>query len=116
MTFTKTAIVLFFHRLFVVDKSRRPPVWWVIWFVFWWNLLYAIALVLSVAFQCVGKDALVREGHECMNEYAVLVCASVINVTTDLMILTIPIFGLWGLQMPFGKKIRLFAVFAVGVL
>ena len=116
MFFTKAAILLLFHRLFIVDRTRRTSIWWAIWFVFYWNLLYAIALILSVAFQCVGKADRVAAGKECYNEFAVLMCASVINVTTDLMILVIPIVAIWGLKLPSAKKWRLSAVFAVGLL
>lgn len=116
MFFTKASILLFYHRLFVPSGTRWTKIWWSIWFVFWWNLLYAIALVLAVAFECVGKEALVAEGKACVDEYAVLICASVINVTTDLMILVIPIVAIWGLHMRSGKKWRVSAIFAVGTL
>ena len=114
--FTKASILLFYQRLFVPSGVRWTPIWWSIWFVFWWNALYAIALVLTVAFECVGKDDLVAAGGQCVNEYAVLIGASVINVTTDLMILVIPIAAIWGLHMPAMKKWRLSAIFAVGTL
>lgn len=116
MFFTKTAILLLFHRIFVPEGARRTNVWWAIWVVFWWNLLYAIALVLSVAFQCVGKGAIVAAGKECVDEFAVVMCASVINVLTDIALLVIPIFAVWGLHLPSRKKWRLSAVFAVGFL
>lgn len=116
MFFTKVSIVLFYQRLFVPYGTRWTLIWWSIWFAFWWNLLYAIALVLAVAFECVGKGALVAAGKQCVDEYAVLICASVINVTTDLMILVIPIVAIWGLHMPAEKKWRILAVFAVGIL
>ena len=87
-----------------------------IWFVFYWNLLYAIALVLTVITECVGKpDSVIRE-DKCVNQYAVVVGASVINVVSDLMILIIPIAAIWGLHMSREKKIKLSAVFAVGLL
>ena len=116
MFFTKASILLFYQRLFCTSNIGRTPIRWSIWFVFWWNLLYAIALVLAVALQCVGKAALVAEGKECVDGYAVLICASVINVTTDIMILIIPIVAVWGLHMAAEKKWRLTAVFAVGTL
>lgn len=116
MFFTKASILLFYRRLFCTSSIRRTPIWWSIWFVFWWNLLYAIAFVLAVALQCAGKAALVAEGKECVDAYAFLICASVINVTTDIMILIIPIEAVWGLHMAAEKKWRLTAVFAVGTL
>ena len=116
MCFTKASIILFYQRLFVPPGTRWTKIWWSIWFTFWWNLLYAIALVLAVAFECVGKDALVAAGKQCVDEFAVLVCASVINVTTDLMILFIPIAAIWRLHLPVEKKWRLSALFGVGTL
>lgn len=114
MFFTKASIILLYQRLFIPPGTHRTRTWWSIWLTFWWNLLYAIALVLAVAFECVGKDALVAQGKQCVDEYAVLISASVINVTTDLLILIVPIAAIWGLHMPTEKKWRLSTVFAVG--
>ncbi|KAL8679415.1 MAG: hypothetical protein Q9224_001588 [Gallowayella concinna] len=116
MFFTKASILLLYRRLFIVDPSLRGGIWWAIWSVFWYNLLYALALVLTVATECVGKPAEVVERGACVNQYAVLICASVINVISDLMILLIPIAAIWDLQMPRAKKIRLSFLFAFGSL
>lgn len=116
MFFTKASIILFYHRLFVPAESPRTAIFWPIWFIFWWNLLYAVALVVTVATECVGKADIVARGGECLNEYAVLICASVINVVSDLVILIIPITVIWNLQMSMEKKVRLSALFAVGTL
>ena len=56
------------------------------------------------------------KGENCVNQYAVVVCASVINVVSDLMILVIPIAAIRGLHMNKRRKIKLSAVFAVGLL
>lgn len=116
MFFTKASIVLLYQRLFLPPGTGRSHIWWSIWFVFYWNLLYALALVLTVATECAGKAEKVAMGEECLDQYAVLICASVINVVSDLMILVIPIVAIWGLHMAKEKKIRLSAVFAVGSL
>ncbi|KAL8645954.1 MAG: hypothetical protein Q9226_007069, partial [Calogaya cf. arnoldii] len=116
MFFTKASILLLYHRLFIVDGSKKTGTWWAIWSVFWYNLLYALALVLTVTTQCVGKPTAIAERGECLNQYAVLICASVINVLSDLMILIIPVTVIWGLQMAKSKKIRLSFLFAFGSL
>ena len=118
MFFTKASILLLYHRLFIPPRTTNAqgPIFWSIWFIFFWNLLYAVVLVLAVAFECVSKATLVAAGKQCVDEYAVLVCASVINVTTDIMILVIPMMAIRGLNMNRGKKRRLYAVFAVGLL
>lgn len=116
MFFTKVSIVLLYRRLFITPNSHRSSISWAIWFIFWWNLLYALALVLTVSTECVGKPAQKIEKGECVNQFAVLICASVINVVSDLMILIVPIVAIWGLQMARNQKIRVSVVFAVGSL
>ena len=116
MCCTKISFLLFYQRLLVPAGTRWTLIWWSIWICFWYNVLYAVALVITVSTECVGKAAIVAKGGQCVNEYAVLICASVINVSSDIMILVIPIVGIWGLQMPKEKKRRLSAVFIVGGL
>ncbi|KAL8834479.1 MAG: hypothetical protein Q9176_007475 [Flavoplaca citrina] len=116
MFFTKASILLLYHRLFIVDGSKKTGTWWAIWSVFWYNLLYALALVSTVITQCVGKPTAIVERGKCLNQYAVLICASVVNVISDLMILTIPITVILGLQKTKSKKIRLSFLFAFGSL
>lgn len=84
--------------------------------MFWWNLLYTIALVLTVATECVDKERQLPTREECLNQSALVISASVINVVSDIMILIIPIVAIWGLQMAKKPKFRLTAIFAVGVM
>ena len=72
--------------------------------------------MLAVAFECLGKNDLVAQGKQCIDDYAILISASVINVTTDIIILIVPIVAIWGLCMPREKKWKLSAIFAVGAL
>ena len=116
MFFTKVSIVLFYHRLFIIHHDRWTPLWWSIWFVFWWNLLYAVALIVTVLTECVGKGERVAKGENCVNQYAVLIGASVVNVVTDLMLLFIPVAVISRLHMSPRKKWKWSAVFAVGIL
>ncbi|KAL8804121.1 MAG: hypothetical protein Q9182_002754 [Xanthomendoza sp. 2 TL-2023] len=116
MCCTKVSFLLFYQRLLIPVGTRWTPIWWAIWLCFWYNVLYAVALVITVSTACVGKEAIVAAGGQCVNEYAVLICASVINVSSDIMILVIPIVGIWGLHMPAAKKRRLSAVFVIGGL
>ena len=116
MCCTKISFLLFYQRLLIPKGTRYTRIWWAIWLCFWYNILYAISLVITVITSCVGKADKVARGAQCVNEYAVLTGASVINASSDLMILAIPIASIWGLQMPAGKKWRLSAVFFFGTL
>ena len=116
MFFTKASIVLLYQRIFIPVPDRKTIIWWAIWFVFWWNLLYTIALVLTVTTDCVGKKDKVAKGEECLKQSALVISATVINVISDVMILVIPIVAIWGLQMAKKPKFRLTAVFSVGAM
>ena len=116
MCCTKVSFLLFYQRLFLPKGVRYTPIWWSIWLCFWYNVLYAISLVITVSTECVGKEDKVAKGQQCVNEYAVLTCASVINASSDLMIFIIPVVSIWGLHMPTERKWKLSAVFFVGFL
>ena len=88
--------------------------WWSCWIVFWFNLLYCIALVCTVLLQCVGKVEV--PGQTCINTYMLVIGASIINVVTDIAMLIIPLVAVWNLHMQTKKKIGLTLVFLVGTL
>ena len=116
MCCTKVSFLLFYQRLFIPTGTRWNAIWWSIWIVFWFNVLYAISLIITILTGCIGKERIVANGGQCFNEYAVLICASVINVISDFMIIVIPVYGIWGLQMPTRRKLKISAIFFVGGL
>ena len=75
-----------------------------------------MAYIITLITQCMGKATLVAEGGQCIDEYAILISSSFINVAMDILVLVIPIIAIWGLQMPAAKKRRLSAVFVLGGL
>ena len=95
-------------------QSRRPKKFYFIWAVILFNVLYCIALVLTVLLQCAGKKE--TPGTTCINTYALLVGASTINVASDTAIFIIPLVAVWNLHMATRQKLGLSVVFAVGVL
>ncbi|KAL9612364.1 MAG: hypothetical protein Q9167_003051 [Letrouitia subvulpina] len=113
MFFCKAAILLLFLRIFVPPPLPKNLIYYSIWAIFYFNLLYSVALVLAVCLQCVGKKPF---GSTCVNTYLLLVTASVINVVSDITIFLIPIAAIWGLHLPRAKKWGLSVVFAVGAL
>lgn len=114
MFLTKLSILLLFLRIFVPARMGKTKLYYSSWIVIWFNLLYCIALVLVVILQCVGKPNVPR--GECIDTFALLITASLINVLTDLVMLIIPFRSVWELQMPTRRKIGLSLVFAFGML
>lgn len=112
MFFAKLSILLLYIRLFFPKGVRRTLFWWVIHAVVWLNLLYTVGLILAIALQCVpyGKPY----GSSCIDQYMVLVSASIINIISDLLVLVIPMASLWRLNMSHKKKWAVWALFAFG--
>jgi len=52
----------------------------------------------------------------CFNAEALIVAAGTVNVVSDFVILFLPIFSIWRLQMERKQKVQLTAVFAFGLL
>jgi hypothetical protein len=113
--FAKLSILLLYLRYFCPPRARKTDVFWSTWAVIVFNLLYCVALVLTVLLQCVGKET-IQKGQSCINSYAVLVTASIINVVTDLVILGIPIVAIGRLQMPRKRRLGVWVVFAFGAM
>lgn len=113
MCCTKVSILLLYLRLLVPQGTKWTPIWWSIWLCFWYNILYAIALVIAEATECAGRTHKAVD-EQCINEYALLICASAVNVSSDIMILIIPIAAIWGLHMPSHKKWKISAIFLIG--
>lgn len=114
MLFTKLSILLLFIRIFVPPQLQKPKLYYAIWAVILFNLLYCIALVLTVLLQCVGKEEV--PGQTCINTYALLIGASTINVVSDIAMLIIPLVAIGKLQMPMKRKVGISLVFIVGIL
>ena len=68
---TKVSILLLFFYTFFPRGSLKNWKYWAVWLVIIFNILYALALTLSVALQCIGQD--VPEGSSCVNQDYVLV-------------------------------------------
>ena len=103
-----------------LSADLGTPITFSVGFVFYWNLFYALALVIVMiaqgCFRGVGKAHDYLAQTKCHDPYIVLVSTSVINVVSDFMILVIPITAIWGLHMAREKKIKLGAIFAMGLL
>lgn len=112
MFFAKLSILLLYIRLFFPKGVTRSSLWWVIQVVVWLNFLYTISLILAIALQCVPSHK--PYGTSCVNQYAVLLSASTINIISDVLVLLIPMVSLWRLQMSRKRKWAVWALFAFG--
>ena len=52
----------------------------------------------------------------CANQKMAYLFAGIVNLILDVGIITLPIPVLWRLQMPFGRKLSIAAMFGLGIL
>lgn len=110
MFFAKLAILLLYIRLFFPKGVTRSSLWWIIQIVIWLNFLYTVGLILALALQCVPYHK--AYGSSCVNQYMVLISASIINIISDLLVLMIPMVSVWRLNMSRKRKLAVWALFA----
>ncbi|KAK6859332.1 hypothetical protein PG995_002968 [Apiospora arundinis] len=111
----KLSILLLYIRIFFpVGVDRKGTSWWVIQGVMWMNVAYTIALVLALALQCVPYGR--PWGNSCVNQWLVLVFASIVNVISDFAVFLTPIAAVWRLQVSSSKKWAVISLFAFGTL
>ncbi|KAK2613136.1 hypothetical protein N8I77_000065 [Diaporthe amygdali] len=114
MFFAKLSILLLYIRLFFPKGVTRSALWWIIQIVVWLNFLYTVGLILAIALQCVPYNK--PYGSSCVNQYMVLISASIINIISDLLVLLIPMASVWRLNMSRRRKWAVWALFAFGTL
>lgn len=114
--FVKLSIMLQFMRIFVPLKTGTA--YYVIQFVNWLNFLYYSAYTLTAIFYCTPRKKIWEPqtpGH-CVNISALLIASSLINITSDIAMLMIPLFCISALQMQLKRKIGISIIFATGIL
>ncbi|POS69009.1 hypothetical protein DHEL01_v212597 [Diaporthe helianthi] len=114
MFFAKLSILLLYIRLFFPKGVTRSSLWWIIQVVVWLNFLYTVGLILALALQCVPYNR--PYGSSCVDQYMVLISASIINIISDILVLIIPMASLWRLNMSRRRKWAVWALFAFGTL
>ena len=109
----KLSILLLFLRIFNPPGTPKNKVYWWTVGTAWFNVLYAIALILVVLLQCVGKTG---PASQCIDDFLLLVLSSAINVISDIVMLAIPIGAIWKLQMQTRQKLGMSIIFAFGLM
>ncbi|KAJ8120627.1 hypothetical protein ONZ43_g2712 [Nemania bipapillata] len=112
--FARLSILLFYIRIFFPIGTAKSIFWWIIQAVIWLNVLYSVSLILVLTLQCVPYHR--PWGSSCVNQWLVLILASVINIISDIAVLAIPIAFIMKLRTTKKKKWAIWALFAFGAL
>lgn len=114
LALVKTSMMGLYWRLFGSKTSFRTAVYIVGAIVWGWGLSIVLEVfLLCTPFEFNWNQAVA--GH-CANRNAAFVAAGVLNLMTDLLVLSLPVTHIWRLQLRTGQKIGLILVFSLGLL
>ncbi|KAF4342798.1 integral membrane protein [Fusarium beomiforme] len=122
IVFVKWSILALYWRIFGSIKSTRS----LIWILFTIVLAWGIAVILVTTFQCKPISAFWLRftpssggemKYKCpVNVRMFFIANAIPNITTDILMLLIPVPGIWSLQLRTAKKMAVLGIFALGLL
>lgn len=114
LSLIKTSMIGLYWRLFGLKRSFRIVVYIVGVIVWGWGLSVALeAFLLCTPFESTWNQTI--PGH-CGNRTAAFIAAGVLNLLTDILVLSLPVTHIWKLQLRIGQKAGLIMVFSLGLL
>ena len=112
---TKTSLLLLYYRLF--SPSRRFSL--AVYIGAAIIICQWLSLTLANIFQCRPVSAFWDrkiQGAECINLASFGIVTGVLNFSTDVLILCLPVPMVWGLNTTNAQKVTLTGIFLLGVL
>ncbi|KFY36023.1 hypothetical protein V494_05383 [Pseudogymnoascus sp. VKM F-4513 (FW-928)] len=114
LTLTKMSILLQLRRIFGVNKSMHYATLTMMVVV----MAYGIESVTIGIFTCTPVraywDLKIQASSRCLPQDKVYYANGGLNIATDLIIATLPIYSVWKLQIDIRQKIALMVVLALG--
>jgi len=113
----KLSVLLLYRRIFAANKRFNITSIVLCAVIILWSFSFLMAYI----FECgtnlwaIWTSGATIEKY-CDNEAAQTVSFCVTDAVTDLLVITAPIPLIWTLQMSFGNKLGLLAVFSLGLL
>lgn len=110
----KLSCLLFYRRVFSPNKATLVCIYGGIWFV----AISYTAMVFATIFECIPVRRTwnkLTPGH-CYPAKILPYFSGALNVVTDIYVLVLPIPSLWHLNLKMSRKIRVMAIFALGIL
>lgn len=113
LTSTKISILLLYRRIF---PSRKFHI--VLYCVGGFNLLFCIATIFAALFRCIPIKANWEPEipSHCTNVGLIIMLSAIVNVSTDIVILCLPMPILWKLHASRTRKFQLTVMFMMGGL
>lgn len=116
--FIKAAIILEWLRIFVPGGTRNT-FFWAAHIILWVNGILNVVALIVFNLTCVPHEKIwnrLMVPGNCIKGHAVEITGAATNLGVDLLILLLPQRVIWALRISTNKRIRISAVFAVGLL
>ncbi|KAM5342214.1 hypothetical protein ACJ41O_015245 [Fusarium nematophilum] len=117
----KWSILAFYWRIFGSVRSTRLPIWILFGIISSWG----IAVILVSTFQCMPVSAFWLRfdpnggsdmTYKCPVDVRMFFIANAIpNIITDILLLLIPVPGIWSLQLRNAQKMAVLGIFGLGL-
>ena len=109
----KTSLCFLYISIFPTPKFKRAS-----YIVMVGSVVFALITILGNVLICLPVRALwdVEVRATCGNRNADWVAIGVLNIFTDILVVGLPIFMVWGLQIQKEKKFALSFIFGLGSL
>jgi hypothetical protein len=118
LPFAKCSVLILYRRLFGHTQAFRVAIYVVIAFV----TAYATSGVLVIIFSCTpvaaswDLDIAALPGTHCVNRPKNYIAQASLNIVSDIVIVFLPTYHLWKLQVSFRQRVALIAIFCSGLL
>ncbi|KAI4178411.1 MAG: hypothetical protein LQ346_007459 [Caloplaca aetnensis] len=111
--FTKLSVILLYRRIFV-SRTFRIVTWIVEGLVYAWTMGFFFLNLLDCLPISINWRSRAGDPTHCVDVYALFVSMSVSDVILDTLILALPWYPVWKLQMPLRRKLSICAIFLLG--
>ena len=111
--FVKVSILTQYLQMFS-PPGFRSAMFWVCHSLLWANIIFycSCTIILLASIQYSWKLTAHDPRHVKVQEYNIT--AAAMNSISDIILLIIPQFGIWKLQMPTRRKVQVSAIFFIG--
>ncbi|KAI1108086.1 hypothetical protein F5Y14DRAFT_117777 [Nemania sp. NC0429] len=110
---TKISVLLLYKRVFTTPRFIM-----IVWVLIAVVVAWIIAFIFSIAFSCspVASQWDYTLQYTCVDLPTLFTTALATDVATDFLVLLLPVYKVWKLQLPLTRKIAIIGIFLLGVL
>ncbi|KAF2709414.1 hypothetical protein K504DRAFT_502142 [Pleomassaria siparia CBS 279.74] len=115
----KMAVLLQYLRLFAPDRKSAKVMWYGSWITIAACFIFYVVLTFWTAFYCYPRQMIwnkLTPGGKCHDHSPIVMSQGTFNMISDVIILLLPTYSLWKLNVPRARKIVITALFATGLL